>query len=77
LLEHVYIKDLIQTEKLREDISVDTVIRMTMLIAEQLSNKYMALYKNKQMDVMSGVESLIKELNEYLKIMKYGIYKPE
>ncbi|QXJ40095.1 HTH-type transcriptional regulator QacR [Parageobacillus caldoxylosilyticus] len=77
LLEHVYIKDLIQTEKLREDISVDTVIRMTMLIAEQLSNKYMAIYKNKQMDVMSGVESLIRELNEYLKIMKYGIYKPE
>jgi TetR/AcrR family transcriptional regulator len=77
LLKHVYIKDLIQTEKLREDISVDTVIHMTMLIAEQLSNKYMAIYKNKQMDVMSGVESLIRELNEYLKIMKYGIYKPE
>jgi TetR/AcrR family transcriptional regulator len=77
LLKHVYIKDLIQTEKLREDISVDSVISMTMLISEQLSNKYMAIYKNKQMDVMSGMESLIKELNEYLKIMKYGIYKPE
>jgi TetR/AcrR family transcriptional regulator len=77
LLEHVYIKDLIQKEKLREDISVDTVIRMTMLIAEQLSNKYMAIYKNKQMDIMNGMESLIRELNEYLKIMKYGIYKPE
>jgi TetR/AcrR family transcriptional regulator len=77
LLKHVYIKDLIQTEKLREDISVDSVISMTMLISEQLSNKYMAIYKNKQMDVMSGIESLIKELNEYLKIMKYGIYKPE
>jgi TetR/AcrR family transcriptional regulator len=77
LLEHVYIKDLIQVEKLREDISVDTVIRMTMLIAEQLSNKYMALYKNKQMDVMNGMESLIRELNDYLKIIKYGIYKPE
>jgi TetR/AcrR family transcriptional regulator len=77
LLEHVYIKDLIQTEKLREDISADTVIRMTMFIAEQLSNKYMALYKNKQIDIINMTESVIRELNDYLKIVKYGIYKPE
>jgi TetR/AcrR family transcriptional regulator len=77
LLKYIYIKDLIQTEKLREDISVDTVISMTMCIVDQLSNKYMTIYKNKQMDIMSGMETLIKELNEYLKIMKYGIYKPE
>jgi TetR/AcrR family transcriptional regulator len=77
LLEHVYIKDLIQTEKLREDISVDTVISMTMCIVEQLSNKYLALYKNKQIDIMNSTESLLRELNEYLKIVKYGIYKPE
>jgi TetR/AcrR family transcriptional regulator len=77
LLEHVYIKDLIQTEKLREDISVDTVIRMTMFIVEQLTNKYLTLYKNKQFDFIHNPESLIKELNDYLKIVKYGIYKPE
>jgi TetR/AcrR family transcriptional regulator len=77
LLEHVYIKDLIQTEKLREDISVDTVIGMTMFIVEQLSNKYLALYKNKQIDIMNSTESLLRELNDYLKIVKYGIYKPE
>ncbi|BDG43785.1 TetR family transcriptional regulator [Parageobacillus caldoxylosilyticus] len=77
LLEHVYIKDLIQTEKLREDISVDTVIRMTMFIAEQLSNKYLALYKNKQIDIINMTESVIRELNDYLKIVKYGIYKSE
>jgi TetR/AcrR family transcriptional regulator len=77
LLEHVYIKDLIQTEKLREDISVDTVIRMTMFIAEQLSNKYLALYKNKQIDIINSTESMIRELNDYLQIVKYGIYKSE
>jgi TetR/AcrR family transcriptional regulator len=77
LLEHVYIKDLIQTEKLREDISVDNVIRMTMFIAEQLSNKYLALYKNKQIDIINMTESVIRELNDYLKIVKYGIYKSE
>ncbi|WP_374720092.1 TetR/AcrR family transcriptional regulator [Parageobacillus toebii] len=77
LLEHVYIKDLIQTEKLREDISADMVIRMTMFIAEQLSNKYMSLYKNKQIDIINMTESVIRELNDYLKIVKYGIYKPE
>jgi TetR/AcrR family transcriptional regulator len=77
LLEHVYIKDLIQTEKLREDISVDTVIRMTMCIVDQLSNKYLALYKNKQIDIMNSTEFMLRELNEYLKIVKYGIYKSE
>jgi TetR/AcrR family transcriptional regulator len=77
LLEHVYIKDLIQTEKLRDDISVDTVINMTMCIVDQLSNKYLALYKNKEIDIMHTTESLLRELNEYLKIVKYGIYKPE
>ncbi|WP_044896077.1 TetR/AcrR family transcriptional regulator [Bacillus alveayuensis] len=77
MLEHVYIKDLIQTEKLRDDISVDTVISMTMFIVEQLTNKYLALYKNKQFDIMNNTESLIRELNDYLKIVKYGIYKRE
>jgi TetR/AcrR family transcriptional regulator len=77
LLEHVYIKDLIQTEKLREDISADTVIRMTMCIVDQLSNKYLALYKNKQIDIMNSTEFMLRELNEYLKIVKYGIYKSE
>lgn len=77
MLEHVYIKDLIQTEKLRDDISVDTVINMTMFIGEQLSNKYLTLYKNKQIDIAHILDSSIKELNDYLKIVKYGIYKPE
>jgi TetR/AcrR family transcriptional regulator len=77
LLEHVYIKNLIQTEKLRDDISVDTVISMTMFIVEQLSNKYWALYRNKQMDIVNIMESSIKELNDYLKIVKYGIYKTD
>lgn len=77
MLEHVYIKDLIHTEKLRDDISVDTVIRMTMFIVEQLSNKYFVLYKNKQFDLKDHTEPLIRELNDYLKIVKYGIYKQE
>jgi TetR/AcrR family transcriptional regulator len=77
LLEHVYIKDLIQTEKLRDDISVDTVISMTMFIVEQLTNKYLTLYKSKQFDFIHNPESLITELNDYLKIVKYGIYKPQ
>ncbi|MED0704354.1 TetR/AcrR family transcriptional regulator, partial [Aeribacillus composti] len=61
----------------RDDISVDTVIRMTMFICEQLSNKYLTLYKNKQIDIAHILDSSIKELNDYLKIVKYGIYKPE
>lgn len=77
MLERVYMKDLIQTEKLREDISVDTVVKITMLISEQLATKYLTLYKNKPIDIAHIMDSSIKELNEYLEIIKYGIYKPE
>ncbi|WP_244149201.1 hypothetical protein [Anoxybacillus pushchinoensis] len=35
----------LQKEVLRNNVCAETVVRMTMLIVEQLSNKYMQLYK--------------------------------
>jgi TetR/AcrR family transcriptional regulator len=77
LLDHVFRKELIQKDKLREDISVDTVIKMTMFIIEQMTNKYQLLYKNKQFDYFNNPDVMTQELNDYLKIVKYGVYKPE
>ncbi|WNS74902.1 TetR/AcrR family transcriptional regulator [Bacillus sp. DTU_2020_1000418_1_SI_GHA_SEK_038] len=75
MLEHIYLKELIQTNRLREGISVDTVINMTMFIGEQLGNKYQTLYKNKHYDFFTEPDPLAQELNDYLEIVKNGVYK--
>ncbi|MBS4190599.1 TetR/AcrR family transcriptional regulator [Bacillus sp. FJAT-49705] len=75
MLEHIYLKDLIQTDRLRENVSVDTVINMTMFISEQLGNKYQALYKSNQYNFFHEPDPLVQELNDYLQIVKNGVYK--
>nr|WP_244374880.1 TetR/AcrR family transcriptional regulator [Anoxybacillus flavithermus] len=74
-LQHIFLKDLLQKEALRDDVCVETVARMTMLIVEQLSNKYMQLYKHKQYDPIRQGDLLVRELEGYVNIIKYGIYK--
>lgn len=75
MLEHIYLKELIEIDKLREDITVDQVIEMTMFVSEQIGNKYQMLYKNKQYDFFKEPDPVVQELNDYLKIIKYGVYK--
>lgn len=75
MLEHVYLKELIETDQLREDITAEKVIEMTMFITEQLGSKYQLLYKNKQYDVFTEPDPVVQELDDYLKIIKYGVYK--
>ncbi|WP_231563575.1 hypothetical protein [Anoxybacillus sp. KU2-6(11)] len=75
LLQHVFLKELLKKEKLRDGICADAVVRMMMMIIEQLSNKYMQLYKNKQHDPIQHGNLLVQELDEYVNIIKYGVYK--
>lgn len=75
MLEHIYLKDLIQKDRLREGVTVDKAINMTMFICEQLGNKYQTLYKNKQYDFFTEPDPLVGELEDYLKMIKYGVYK--
>lgn len=77
MLQHVYLKELIQIEKLRDGVSVEKVINMTKFIVEQLTNKYISLYKNKQFDIVNNPDAIVNELSDYLQIMKYGIYKQD
>lgn len=75
MFKHFFPKELIQTEKLRDDISLADVTNMIMLIMNQLSTKYQNLQKKKQFDYFANPTPVIKELDAYLKIVKYGIYK--
>ncbi|WP_461201205.1 TetR/AcrR family transcriptional regulator [Anoxybacillus sp. TBDG-1] len=75
LLQHVFLKQLLQKEQLRENICVDTVVRMMMFIVDQLSNKYLQLYKSNSFDLIQQGDMLINELEDYMNIIKYGVYR--
>lgn len=74
---HIYMKELLCRDKLKSNISKERVIKTTMFILEQLSNKYMTMYKNNQFDMINNQELMLKEIDEYIDIIKYGVYKPE
>lgn len=74
-LESIYHKQLIDKERLRENVTVEQAYNITMMVMEQFTQKYIRLYKNHQFDFFVDMEPLKKELDDYLKILKYGIYK--
>lgn len=73
----LYPEELIDESKLRPGMSKARVIQMTAFIVEQLSAKYQTLQKNKQYDFLEGPEPLMSELEDYLDIVKHGVYKSE
>lgn len=75
MLEHIFLKQFIPTEKLRDDVSVDTVIEMTMAIVEHVSQKYQKRYQRKPFDFLPHSDHIVKELDDYFRIIQYGIYK--
>jgi hypothetical protein len=69
--------ELISSLPLREGVSTDTVFNFTMLVLTQISNKYMQIYKNSvdQPTHLAHYESAAKEIDEYIDLIKYGVYK--
>lgn len=74
-INELYKTRLLNEESLRDGITVEKIINMTLLILEQLGNKYMNLYKLGQFDFLKNSEPLIKELDDYIDIIKNGVYK--
>ncbi|MEC2075339.1 TetR/AcrR family transcriptional regulator [Metabacillus fastidiosus] len=74
-INELYKTRLLNEESLRDGITVEKITNMTLLILEQLGNKYMNLYKLGQFDFLKNPEPLIKELDDYIDIIKNGVYK--
>lgn len=74
-INELYKTRLLNEESLRGGITVEKITNMTLLILEQLGNKYMNLYKLGQFDFLKNPEPLIKELDDYIDIIKNGVYK--
>jgi len=77
LQEMLYMKNLLDCNQLRDDVDLDHVMNITMCTLEQLTNKYLALYKNKQYDFLENPEPMLKEFDAYIEIIKRGAYKNE
>ncbi|KKB34073.1 TetR/AcrR family transcriptional regulator [Bacillus thermotolerans] len=76
-LETVYLPELIAEQKLRPGVTKEKVIHMTSFIVDQLTAKYQVLYKKREFDLFNQPEPMMKELDDYLDIVKHGVYKQE
>jgi TetR/AcrR family transcriptional regulator len=66
------------TSKFKEGIDAQKAIELIMLCIDGLSNKYLRIYKDKPVDeIFNNVEPIMEEFNEYIEILKYGIYKED
>lgn len=75
LKDYVYKKELIHSENLRDNISAEISANFTATILERLSEKFFIMYSCGKIDLNNYCETVMKELDEYIDIIKYGIFK--
>lgn len=63
--------------KLRRDTSLGQGVEMINLLLEQILLKYLRLYRLRPQELMNPPQFLLEELDTYIDLLKYGIYKEE
>lgn len=65
----------IDTSRFKKEIDPKKAIELMMMCMDGISKKYLEKYKNRPVDeVFNDVENIIKEFNEYMDILKFGMY---
>lgn len=74
--EKVYSKFLngLDTSKFKQGIDINKTIEILTWITDAYINKLLLNYKNKEKDFNQFNNIIISELNQYLNLLKYGIY---
>jgi len=70
-----YLFSYMNAEDLKLGVSKEKAIEFSFILLEGYSNKLMLKYKGQETDLLNQLESILKELDEYIEIIKYGIYK--
>lgn len=70
-----YLFSYMKENRLKLGVSKERALEFSMILLEGYSNKIMLNYKGKEMDLINNAEPIFKELDEYIEIIKYGIYK--
>ena len=74
---YVYRVDLIEPEQVRKNVSIELIVNFTMNILEKLSDRYFMGYGEEETSLEKYYEDMVQELDEYIDVIKYGVYKPE
>lgn len=70
--------DDIDTSKFRDGIDSKKAVELVSIFLDGFSNKLIKEYKDHPADeIISQMDNLIKECNEYLDMLKHGIYKEQ
>lgn len=65
----------IDTSKFRKDISPEKAIEFMTICMDGIANKYLQKYKNMSADqLLNDIEKIMEEYNEYMDILKNGLY---
>ncbi|REE90578.1 TetR family transcriptional regulator [Paenibacillus taihuensis] len=75
MLEMIYKGDLLKTVPLREGITPEKVFSLVTLTLNALSMKYLQLHKGQPHPFIGAEEKLMKEIDDYLDMIKYGVYR--
>lgn len=60
----------------KEGVDPQKALKLVSIFIEGIFNKYLKTYKDRPADeIFNEIEKIIKEYNEYLEMLKYGIYK--
>lgn len=61
--------------QLRDSVSIEKAIEFSSLLFDQLSQKYLKLYVGKHDELLNDFSPLTKDIDSYIDLIKYGIYK--
>jgi Transcriptional regulator len=64
----------IDYSKFRSEVDPLKAIEILMLFLEALGDKYMKRYRGGEHDLLQNYDKLIEEYNEYMEILKFGMY---
>ncbi|WP_349407349.1 TetR/AcrR family transcriptional regulator [Pseudalkalibacillus sp. SCS-8] len=63
-------------DDLRVGLTKEFVVEYVMNVMEQFSNSILKQYKGKESALLHQSESLLKRLDMYVDVLKYGVYRP-
>lgn len=67
----------IDYSKFRKGINPTKSIEILMLFLKALGDKYLKDYQGKEQEMLENYDKLIEEYNEYMEILKYGMYSSD
>ncbi|MFD2671053.1 TetR/AcrR family transcriptional regulator [Marinicrinis sediminis] len=70
-----FLAKMLDASLLKEHVSPDRVLNLTMIVLEQVTQQYLKLLENNELSMEAVQEQLIPELDAYMDMIRYGVYQ--